>query len=357
MTELERCLSNIDLVALITKDLGQPRQKSSRWSFWLCPFHPDKKTPSLGVNRQNGSWHCFGCTKGGNAITWLCAYHRLRFDEALAVLGLSEYFQKERKVNTIYPERSQLVEEKVTTSPPELWQKRGLAFLEYARNQLWQTKSALEYLHVKRLLKETTIQTFGLGYNPTELWDSPDRWGLSNEEVKKVWLPKGYVIPCFVEKSLWYIKIRQIEKEPKYMHVRGSSPALFGTDSLFGAPLILLTEGEFDCMLTWQFLNDVAGIATLGSANKKLDLARWTQYLLPAEEIIAVLDNDSAGALGAQNLAGLSAQIYPVRIPSLSPSGKDITDYVQAGGDLWEWLKHQLVHIENPISNRKEPYV
>jgi hypothetical protein len=38
-------------------------------------------------------------------------------------------------------------------------------------------------------------------------------------------------------------------------------------------------------MLTWQFLNDVAGIATLGSANKKLDLAHWTQYLLPAEEI------------------------------------------------------------------------
>jgi len=26
------------------------------------------------------------------------------------------------------------------------------------------------------------------------------------------------------------------------------------------------------------------------AANKKLDLARWTQYLLPAEEIIAVLD-------------------------------------------------------------------
>ena len=55
MTELERCLANIDLVGLITKDLGQPRQKSSRWSFWVCPFHPDKKTPSLGVNRKMGA--------------------------------------------------------------------------------------------------------------------------------------------------------------------------------------------------------------------------------------------------------------------------------------------------------------
>jgi DNA primase len=101
-------------------------------------------------------------------------------------------------------------------------------------------------------------------------------------------------------------------------------------------------------MLTWQLLKDIAGVATLGSANKKLDLTRWTRYLLPAEEIIAVLDNDTAGKLGAQNLAGLSAQIYPVRIPSLSPSGKDITDYVHAGGDLWEWLKHHLVRIETP---------
>ena len=123
-----------------------------------------------------------------------------------------------------------------------------------------------------------------------------------------------------------------------------------------GRPAYPDSHGKAQVYATVYRLNR-AGVATLGSANKKLDLTRWTQYLLPAEEIIAVLDNDSAGALGAQNLAGLSAQIHPVRIPSLSPSGKDITDFVQAGGDLWEWLKHQLVHVENPNSNRKEPYV
>jgi transposase len=89
-------------------------------------------------------------------------------------------------------------------------------------------------------------------------------------------------------------------------------------------------------------------VATLGSANKKLDIARWIRYLLPAEEIVAVLDNDSAGRQGAQTLAGLSAQIHPVRIPSLSPSANDITDYVRDGGDLWEWLKHHLAAIESP---------
>ena len=182
-------------------------------------------------------------------------------------------------------------------------------------------------------------------------------WMITPSDILAWGITKGFVIPCFIEKSLSYIKIRQIEKEPKYIHIRGSAPALFGTDSLFGAPLILLTEGEFDCMLTWQLLQDVAGVATLGSANKKLDLTSWIRYLLPAEEIIAVLDNDHAGKLGAQNLAGLSAQIHPVRIPSLSPAGKDITDYVQAGGDLWEWLKHHLVRIETLSSFNKEFYV
>lgn len=121
---------------------------------------------------------------------------------------------------------------------------------------------------------------------------------------------------------------------------------MFGTDTLDGAPLILMTEGEFDCMLAWKLLRDVAGVVTLGSASKKLDLERWGRYLLPAEQIIVALDNDAAGTQGAQKMAGLSAQLYPARIPSLSPNGKDITDYVRDGGELWEWMKHQLELIE-----------
>ncbi len=36
-----------------------------------------------------------------------------------------------------------------------------------------------------------------------------------------------------------------------------------------------------------------------------------------------------------------------IRIASIRLSGKSITDFVRASGDLWEWLKHQLVRIEN----------
>ncbi len=351
MDDLHYMLSQIDLVALIEKDLGRPRQKSGRWVMWLCPFHQDKKTPSLAVNQEQSFWHCFGCNRNGNALSWMCEYHHMQVQEALIALGISnatEIFPGDMKhiARKLSPAAKRPVHKVSPPSPSEVWQKRGLAFLEYSQKQLWQAPKAVAYLHEKRLLEDHTIRHFQLGYNPSEIWDVPGRWGFSKEDAKQIWLPKGFVIPCFVDQELWYLKIRRVDGEPKYLHVRGSAPAMFGTDSLKGAPLILLTEGEFDCMLAWQLLRDVAGVATLGSASKKLDLERWGRYLLPAEQIIVALDNDAAGTQGAQNLAGLSAQLHPVRIPSLSPNGKDVTDYVRDGGDLWEWLIFHLEAIE-----------
>lgn len=335
------------LATLMEQDLGKPRKKSPRWMMWFCPFHVDKKSPSLAANLTNGSWHCFGCNKGGDAVTWLREYRNMTYKDALIFLGLDPTDHSQ-----LIPYHEEISIKEVR-KPSEAWEQRGKAFTDYAKTKLWQSPWALSYLREKRQLDDNTIRYFNLGFNPTDIWDYPERWELSTGDVKRVWLPKGIVIPGFVEQSLWYIKIRQFDKEPKYIHVTGSVPALFGTDSLRGAPLILLTEGEFDCMLTWKLLRDVAGVATLGSAAKKLDLSAWARYLLPAEEIIAVLDSDHAGKTGAHYLAGLSAQIHPVRIPSLSPSGKDITDYVLAGGDLWEWLKHHLVRIENPTYSQK----
>ena len=351
MDDLQYALNQIDLVALIECDLGRPRQKSGQWLMWLCPFHQDKKTPSLAVNQEKAFWHCFGCNRNGNALSWLCDYRQMEVREALKALGLSDpgygsHGDGKRTINRASPAKKKPIHHVSPSEPSEIWQKRGLAFVEYCQKQLWQIPDATLYLRENRLLEEKTIRHFHLGYNPTEVWDSPDHWGFSKEEDKRVWLPKGYVIPCFVDQALWYIKIRRMDAEPKYVHVRGSAPAMFGSDSLRGAPLILLTEGEFDCMVAWQFCRDIAGVATLGSASKKLDLARWARYLLPAEQIVVALDNDAAGTQGAQSLAGLSAQIHPVRIPSLSPNGKDITDYLRDGGNLWQWLEHHLNAIE-----------
>lgn len=69
----------------------------------ICPFHPDTK-PSLKVNDGKGMYKCFVCGAGGDAITFVMAFKRIEFVDALkdiaSILGLPfEEYQKEKKKN------------------------------------------------------------------------------------------------------------------------------------------------------------------------------------------------------------------------------------------------------------------
>lgn len=54
----------------------------------LCMFH-EEKTPSFGIYEKNGKelWHCFGCTTGGDAVSWVAKYFNLRQFEACKKLN------------------------------------------------------------------------------------------------------------------------------------------------------------------------------------------------------------------------------------------------------------------------------
>lgn len=51
-----------------------------------CPFH-NEKTPSFKVNPARGTYHCFGCGKGGNAISFVMEHEAMTFPEAVKFLG------------------------------------------------------------------------------------------------------------------------------------------------------------------------------------------------------------------------------------------------------------------------------
>jgi len=52
----------------------------------LCPFH-NEKTPSLMVSPDKQIWHCFGCGKGGDLISFVMGMEGLDFVEALKFLA------------------------------------------------------------------------------------------------------------------------------------------------------------------------------------------------------------------------------------------------------------------------------
>ena len=52
----------------------------------LCPFH-DEKSPSFNVRPSHGTFHCFGCGEGGDAIDFVMKMEVIGFVEAVERLA------------------------------------------------------------------------------------------------------------------------------------------------------------------------------------------------------------------------------------------------------------------------------
>ena len=63
----------------------QLKRVGRRW-VGLCPFHAEK-TGSFNVNEENGLFKCFGCGKGGDAITFIREMEHLDFVNAVEWLA------------------------------------------------------------------------------------------------------------------------------------------------------------------------------------------------------------------------------------------------------------------------------
>ena len=82
--DVERVRQSTDIVKLISEHT-QLKRVGRRWS-GLCPFH-NEKTPSFSVNSEEGLYHCFGCKKSGDSITFVRDLENLDFPGAIEHLA------------------------------------------------------------------------------------------------------------------------------------------------------------------------------------------------------------------------------------------------------------------------------
>ena len=82
--DVTRVRESTDLVAVVSEHVALKRV-GQRWQ-GLCPFHQEK-TPSFSINPTLGVYHCFGCQRSGDAITFLREVEHLDFVEAVERLA------------------------------------------------------------------------------------------------------------------------------------------------------------------------------------------------------------------------------------------------------------------------------
>lgn len=109
---LEQLNSQADLISIIGRHTTLKRAGSEYKG--CCPFHGEK-SPSFYVNPQKNIYHCFGCSVGGNAISFLRDYENLTFIEAVNELSKQTGIEvpKEEQQNVSYQRSKQ----KPTTKP------------------------------------------------------------------------------------------------------------------------------------------------------------------------------------------------------------------------------------------------
>lgn len=293
---VERIRQEIDIVELVGGYL--PLKKVGKYYRGLCPFHPER-APSFYVSSERQSYHCFGCGAGGNAISFIMAYEKLEFPEAVRFLA--------QRLGII------VEEERFSSRNQSLYDacERATHFFE---EMLRKSESAQNYLQ-RRGLRPETVKRFRLGFAPAGnlLRGAARKLSISDEVLVQAGLvikKDDGVIDYFRNRIIFPIfsisgKVIGFggrvldDSEPKYLN-SPDTPIFHKGDILYGIfqakayireQIPILVEGNFDLLsLVDRGINNVvAGLGTALTTAQALLLRRYNT------RVILCYDGDAAG--------------------------------------------------------------
>lgn len=323
----------------------------------LCPFHTEK-TPSFFVSPDRGIYHCFGCGKSGNVITFLMEYKGMTFPEAVRFLaeraGIAIKGEEEKNLDIL----------KVLEYAGGLYHD---TLLEKPRG-----KPGLAYLK-KRGVKNDTIVAFKLGYAPGSqryLIESALKEGIKRELLERAGLVtegrdkfiKRVMFPVFNTAGRivgFSSRVVDDSQLPKYMNspdteVYKKSNTLYGLHQTRGdirkEKLAVLVEGNLDLLSVWQagVKNVVASLGTSLTDGQASLLSRY------ARNTVIFYDSDDAGLKAARRAVDiLLKNSLGVRV-AVPPAGYDPDSLVRERGiDYGRFLKTTVDFLEFVINAKK----
>jgi DNA primase len=308
-------------------------RRSGRRYVGFCPFHDDRRTPSLVVFPESGRWWCFGaCNGGGDVFDFVMQAEGVSFLEAVRRLGGDRC-----------PPPS-------TTPPPPIRKRdqskrRMLSDAHYAllttamevyHAALLANPRALAYAS-SRGLDEDTVQEFRLGYAARRLKRYLAFRGWSDELAADLglidsrgreWYRGRLVIPeirgeppCAIHLVGRTIPSIRGAFGPKYLALAGAPKPLYGQGRVEGRSEVFVVEGPIDHLLLWQW--GYPAVATLGSRIKR----EHVKFLQGFRRVYLVPDRDDAGRqMWRECWTALGDRLRTVLVPE---GRKDVGDLAE----------------------------
>jgi DNA primase len=317
-TFIQELIARADVVEIVGRYVQL--KKGGANFMGLCPFHGEK-SPSFSVSPAKQFYHCFGCGKNGNAISFLMDHAGMTFVEAVKDLA-QQYGMQVPEDDASPQDRARAVEQREKQHTlNDVLEKAGDAF----KKNLKDSARAVAYFKGRGLSGEIAKQ-FGLGYAP-EGWRS----------LASVF--PNYDDPLLVESGLVILNvdddsgeekrydrfrdrvmfpIRNVKGEcigfggrvlgddkPKYLNspetpVFSKGRELYGLfearHALRDLGYALVTEGYMDVVALAQlgFPNTVATLGTACTAEHVQKLFRFT------DSVVFSFDGDAAGRRAAR---------------------------------------------------------
>ncbi len=324
-------------------------KRRSRNNVGLCPFHSEK-TGSFVVYDESQSYYCFGCSAGGDVITFIMSIENLDYVEAIKYLANrcnmslpeGEYDDKQERLRKVILEIN-----------------KDAARFFYSCLISQSAKSVRDYL-TNRGLSTAAIKKYGVGYAP-DSWDILLKHlkskGYKESDIKSAGLigtsVKGNRYSYFRDRVMFpIIDLRGSvigfggrnlgENGPKYLN-SPDTPVFKKSKSLFSlnfaktskAPFLILAEGYMDVIaIHMAGMENV--VATLGTALTPEQARLMGRY---AGEVVVAYDSDEAGQKATQRAISLLKSVgLNVRILKMQ-GAKDPDEYIKKyGSDRFKQL-------------------